>query len=100
MPLCPGLEHSVIVTRISCPLGSAGKMGELTISSPAADRLSRVAVSLQPFLFVKLSAYKERTTLVSVSATVIAMDRNVIPPVFSSSTSTHQPVPAQLSSPL
>src|SRR5919109_4019635 len=97
MPLCLGLEHKMIVARSACPLGLVVKIGELTKSSSPAGRLPSVADALQPIRFVKSSAYRERTVLLTVSLIVKAIELKDILPWFSNSKSTHQPVPVQLS---
>ncbi len=76
------------------------KTGELTVRMAPAGRFTRLSGALQPFLFVKVSAYRGRAVALAASVTVKAMDWKDIPLLFFSSISTHQPVPVQLSMPL
>ena len=65
-----------------------------------SGRSARVSVSLQPFLFVKLPESRGRSVLVTVSVPVRDIDWKLMPPVFCSLRSTHQPIFVQLSMPL
>jgi hypothetical protein len=91
VPFCPGLEHKVIVARISCPIGSYVKAGALTVRVAPGGKASFVFEVRQPLISVKLSAYMERTVSVTLSLTVREKEWKETPPVFSRSISTHQP---------
>src|SRR5688572_22582457 len=100
MPLCPSFEHRLIVACRLCPVGSYAKTGKLTICVLLGGRLACVFDTLHPSRLVKASERSCKTVPLTVSIKTTIMDSKDVPPVLFSWTSTHQPVPVQLSIPL